>query len=456
MQSEITESRLARVLRSPTTLFSVVLGVWLLWLLIDIVIYFSQGAEALAPGGQFGDWFGGVNALFTALAFAAVTWSAFMQREEMRNQQTEMRNQQQEMRAQQQTLELQRQEMERARDISRRQLFESTYFQMLDQCRRANDNLQCAQGRSGILRGQQAMRMFANSCSNVIEFAQDIEDVGECSSAMGDSFETDVYEHHASSLGPYFRTLYHLFKFVDAQTHLSEAERRSYANIARAQLSADDLLVMALNACSDAGSGMRPYIERFGLLKHLELRNYDHLQTMRRCFAASAFQGFEESQRERYVSYEGSCSVTLAKDSQDLTNLQELRSVLDSIAERRSEATVSSSTLASEQSRVLREQVLPCLMGVKVLLLERGHFADVWQSIGGKQLRLMVKRSTSDDVSTASVLLIGPSDHSNMLSIEMMFSGNGSRVEVSESALELFDSGFVTRVVRRFIEGALG
>ncbi len=65
--------------------------VLLAWLGVSAVVYFLfQDGEALSPGSA-GDMFGAVNALFSALAFAFLIYTALMQREELKLQREELR-----------------------------------------------------------------------------------------------------------------------------------------------------------------------------------------------------------------------------------------------------------------------------------------------------------------------------------------------------------------------------
>lgn len=69
-------------------------------------------------------------------------------------------------------------------------------------------------------------------------------------------------------LGPYWRSLYHLFKYVD-EAAPSDVERVRYAKIARARLSSDELLVFFYNLATTEGSEFLPLVRQFDLLKHL-------------------------------------------------------------------------------------------------------------------------------------------------------------------------------------------
>jgi hypothetical protein len=78
-----------------------------------------------------------------------------------------------------------------------------------------------------------------------------------------------TYQLYEPELGPYFRTLYHVFKYVHGRTFLSDQEKIDYANIARAQLSRFELGLLFYNCLTDYGAGFKPLIERYGLLKHV-------------------------------------------------------------------------------------------------------------------------------------------------------------------------------------------
>jgi len=60
----------------------------LLWIGYPAYVAFKAG-EGVSQQGQFGDLFGGLTALFTALAFAALVTTMLMQMDELREQRSE-------------------------------------------------------------------------------------------------------------------------------------------------------------------------------------------------------------------------------------------------------------------------------------------------------------------------------------------------------------------------------
>jgi hypothetical protein len=104
------------------------------------------------------------------------------------------------------------------------------------------------------------------------------------------------YKLNEPSLGPYFRTLYHVFKLIDRQAFLSEQEKIDYANIARAQLSRFELALLFYDVLTPYGTEFKPLIEKYGILKHLEaldLPNTNH-KTNSSLYSPTAFMSQDE------------------------------------------------------------------------------------------------------------------------------------------------------------------
>lgn len=107
-----------------------VLGTWFAWLLglgkhVSLRFADTSSDTKMAVVGQFGDMFGSINALFTALAFVTIWWTGRMQRRELELQR-------QELAYQRDAIDLQRKEMTGTRLVIARQTFESMFFQCCD------------------------------------------------------------------------------------------------------------------------------------------------------------------------------------------------------------------------------------------------------------------------------------------------------------------------------------
>jgi len=80
------------------------------------------------------------------------------------------------------------------------------------------------------------------------------------------------YRPAESELGPYFRTLYQIFKHVD-RGQVTEKQKIDYAKMARAQLSDIELCVIFYNGLTDMAKNLKPLIEKYGILKHVNAGN---------------------------------------------------------------------------------------------------------------------------------------------------------------------------------------
>ena len=244
-------------------------------------------ADRLGRLGMFGDVFGGVNALFTALAFAGVIWTAVLQRKELQAQREEL----------QQTREVLREQS----DALSQQAFDSIFFELLRLCRETSEKIMAKvdgkfTGHSGELAlmdldarlyDEVAVRSSSWYEKEIQLIKQEIETL----------YSDQIYKPNEQWLGPYFRSLYHLFKLIDRRRDISEEKKVEYANIARAHLSKEALFLLAINVCTARGQEFRPLVERYGLLKHMERLEIRWL--LLRILSEDAFESHEGRQRRR-------------------------------------------------------------------------------------------------------------------------------------------------------------
>jgi hypothetical protein len=167
------------------------------------------------------------------------------------------------------TLALQAREMEKARHAVARQIFDSTFFQLLHRFNDVLDSVSVKQlrmddGEYEIVEGRTAISLIYKQMSNRYPVNRDADVRG----AIVD-MHRDAYATYENMLGPYFRTLYHVFKFIDGQDSLDDQEKLDYANIARAQLSRFEIALLFYNCLTPFGDKFKPLIEKYGILKHV-------------------------------------------------------------------------------------------------------------------------------------------------------------------------------------------
>lgn len=215
-----------------------------------------------AERGQFGDLFGGINALFTAFAFAGLIYTAFLQRDELRLQREELQETRKELAGQREQLQLQN-------ETFKLQSFETTFFQLLSLHHQIVEALvieRDLRGPVGDYRGRYAFEEFYRLLRLSLSTATHPPRSQAAWSEIDQKYR-EVYDEHQSTFGHYFRNLYHIFKFVDQSTG---SEKRRYASFARAQLSSFELACLFYNCLSQNGAEkFKPLAEKYTLFKNL-------------------------------------------------------------------------------------------------------------------------------------------------------------------------------------------
>ena len=230
-----------------------VISVWLFnwWALKDVD---SQ------TRGTFGDMFGGVNALFSGLAFAVLIFTLIQQRAELALQRKELQLTRNELAGQKEQLVNQNNTLVLQR-------FENTFFQLL---RLHNEIVQAIDLHTPGGAPRIGRDCFVSFSKSLMTNLNGIRTHG--SSLSMDQIETaykNFYQHTEGNIAHYFRSLYHLLKFVDA-SDLTADRKKFYTNLVRAQLSTQELFILFFNGLSTLGfEKMKPLIERYAILKHV-------------------------------------------------------------------------------------------------------------------------------------------------------------------------------------------
>ena len=237
------------------------IAVFLTFSVVSVYFHYFSGEVLLEHDkwGQFGDYLGGVlNPIFGFLGFIALLLTLKLQRQELKISTEELAKSAK-------ALELQNKALAQ-------QNFENTFFQLL---RRHGELV--SETNFNRVTGRDAFKsLYTETLDPIYHFDHEkINNVRERAMAAYRRFFDDY--HHI--LAHYFRTLYHVFKFID-MSQLSEIEKTVYADIACAQLSSFELCLMFYNGIVGKGkTGFKPLIEKYGILKHLNanlLLDTDH------------------------------------------------------------------------------------------------------------------------------------------------------------------------------------
>ena len=276
-----------------------ILKPWMVWAIAIVVCvlvwvfgaavtrwYASHCASSVvnSAAGLFGDSFGAVNALISALAFAGVIVTFRLQRKELDLQRQELKAQRDEFAQQNKTLKLQR--------------FENTFFHMMElQQQIVNDMFIKISDRE-------------NVWGDSINGGRDSREVIVDNSARGRQVFRYIYKHQESAyyyagvfieiiekgmkeyenspyislLDHYFRHLYTILRYVDetdafdvneegnADEEYTYKQKYHYTTILRATLSRYELLMIYYNGLSTFGNEkLKPLIERYSLLNNLDI-----------------------------------------------------------------------------------------------------------------------------------------------------------------------------------------
>lgn len=244
--------------------------------------YMREYALAHAPKeapyaveGVFGDSFGAINALISALAFAGVIVTFWLQRRELDLQRQELQAQRAEFTQQNKTLKLQR--------------FENTFFHMMElQQQIVNDlhiqNKSKEHLRTGAgigqrreelvleeLRGRQVMRYIYQIVCNQIEY---------------NGIKGYVQAGYRNLLDHYFRHLYTILRYINETDAFDEnnsgeinaantwKHKYHYTTIVRATLSRYELVLLYYNGLSIFGrEKLKPLIEEYALLNNIDIES---------------------------------------------------------------------------------------------------------------------------------------------------------------------------------------
>ncbi|RCS43971.1 hypothetical protein DTL42_18475 [Bremerella cremea] len=231
--------------------------------------------------GISGDFFGAINALFSALAFAAIIITLWMQKYELSQQREELEMTRGVMVQQQQ-------EMREQNELLGKQRFETTFFRMLElhgqvvETLRTTDNANF--GRS----------VVDDMVESILRFVYANEgDPGLTVESSISAYE-QWYQRNESAIGHYFRTLYNILSFVSDQQIKDE---KTYTRLVRAQLSSSELQLLMFNALGRRGRDkFKPLIEKYTILKHLP--QDDILDLLRPEFKPTAFESMDNSSNE--------------------------------------------------------------------------------------------------------------------------------------------------------------
>lgn len=271
--------------------FWAILGCFLLWILGSIgTRYIAEHCFAVSDGDSaalYGDSFGAINALISALAFAGVIVTFYLQRKELDLQRQELKAQREEFTQQNKTLKLQR--------------FENTFFHMMElQQQIVNDLYIQLNEREQVTQGGQHSNEVIVDTSvkgrQVFEYiylmrTQFRRKEGCFGTILCKGLKCYNQVIYRELLDHYFRHLYTILRYVDEtdafnvndegveDSKYTFVQKYHYTTIVRATLSRYELLLLYYNGLSEFGKlKLKPLIERYALLNNLDIQSLSFSQ----------------------------------------------------------------------------------------------------------------------------------------------------------------------------------
>ena len=243
-----------------------IVSVWFLGFSVFPFLFPPKPGEGIGPGVA-GDMFGSLTALFSGLAFAGLISTLLMQRKE---------------------LEFQREELRLSRSEFHLQRFENTLFGLL---RMFSEHIASLEHNGPPIRtGREVLVHYARQLPDE-QTSPDDRSPNSHNPTLEDQKENylSLYEHSFEpDLGPYFRLLYNTVRHVH-HSGLPLKDRQKYAKIVRAYLGSSEVKLLMFNCSTRLGEDFRPWVEEYGLLKHLHpediRRNEKMVSSYTRAFA---------------------------------------------------------------------------------------------------------------------------------------------------------------------------
>ena len=181
-------------------------------------------------------------------------------------------------RRKQQELEQTVKEIEGQKETPQKQKFESSFFQLLGLHNDIVNSMEISLGHT-VYQGWQCFDYLLDEFRHNYGGAEERYHAGMAQNPyearqlrlkwINDKYE-ELFDRYQSQVGPYFRNLYNVVKFVDRSDFPRDYKtKKFYTNLIRAQLSRDELGLLFYNCLSDRGAKFKKLVEKYALLKYL-------------------------------------------------------------------------------------------------------------------------------------------------------------------------------------------
>lgn len=212
---------------------------WLGWGYLPYLLHLNDRVESLGGLGEWGDWFGGLSAFFSAAGFLAVVVTF----RETQNDQ-------------------------------HRQRFESTFFELLRLLDEKRNEVRFIHSKNyrnfRQLQDQkfQGFTAFKPAWFEAYFFITSQSPLPTRAEA-GRLYQKRVHNRFESTFGPYFRILYTILFRIKSDSVLTNEEKWRYGNLLRSQLTSYEVALAALNGLAPVSKDFSDLLTEFRILKYL-------------------------------------------------------------------------------------------------------------------------------------------------------------------------------------------
>jgi hypothetical protein len=266
--------------------------------IFSVIYFICINTETGFALNLLGDFLGGSVASVWALAGLFFIYVAFLgQKQQLLNQQLELMYSQLEVKYTRLELAGQKEELKAQNLTLRQQKFENTFFQLITLFNSIVNSLDLRKRDNGeiISTGRDCFENFYkrfqsySQIENSKEFNEkkqfdlniERKDFGLSNTSIENAIiaYSNLYEKDKSDMSHYFRTIYHIFKFIE---NSEIKNKKQYSSIARAQLSSYEQILIFYNCLHTNGlKKFKPLIEKYSVFKNIDeslLLNIIHLE----------------------------------------------------------------------------------------------------------------------------------------------------------------------------------
>jgi len=280
---------------------------------IDIPWLRISHHESAQYWGQIGDFVGGIlNPVLSFCALIAVLYNLSLQREELSLARKDARDAQ----------EIQN----RQSAIFKQQNFESVFFRLLEVHSSLSKNIKVkakVDGKDVEFEGEDAFQYLVHhyiGSGHLLRVSSHLAVKVQVDHILHNS--QNLLDQHVGSVGHYFRNMYQILKYIDGygqapagsstkapkameirRAMRSYRSQRDYANMLRAQLSSSEVACLFLNCLSSQGLGLKYYVEKYSLLKTLEMKAIGSNPEIANLFNKLAYADYEEMEMPDVLSH---------------------------------------------------------------------------------------------------------------------------------------------------------